>query len=223
MSFYKSSAGTTLHTSVAQLFNEKGEGVVVKGGPAAVLKEDRCNRISPRMTPTHPRSQRLDAYRKEHGNYPARLVIHKSSRYMEGERSGFGSAAEEARIDLVELLWLSENDPSRLFSERVRIHRCAARSYLSPMTDTSSTRRGASTSTAPIPACTSRPHFRFARSMCRTPRADRAEILAHQAELEPQPTRRHLPITLHAAAKVKAMLRHVPDSDVPGKPHAHYM
>lgn len=41
VSFYKSSTGSTLHTSVAQLFNEKGEGVVVKGGPAAVLKEDR--------------------------------------------------------------------------------------------------------------------------------------------------------------------------------------
>ena len=36
ISFYRSANQQSVHTSVAQLFNEKGEGMVVSGGPAAV-------------------------------------------------------------------------------------------------------------------------------------------------------------------------------------------
>ncbi len=223
VSFYKSSAGTTLHTSVAQLFNEKGEGVVVKGGPAAVLKEDRQPHLTEDDAHALVRSA-LDAYRKEHGNYPARLVIHKSSRYMEGERSGFGSAAEEARIDLVELLWLSENDPSRLF--RTGAHPPLRGTFVSLADDRHLLYTKGSIDfygTYPgmyIPAPLSiRPV-----DVSHSPEQIASEILAltklnwNHSQLDG-----HLPITLHAAAKVKAMLRHVPDSDVPARPYAHYM
>ena len=41
VSFYRSLDKQALLTSVAQVFNERGEGVVVRGGHASISKEDR--------------------------------------------------------------------------------------------------------------------------------------------------------------------------------------
>ncbi len=40
VSFFRSLAGDRLLTTVAQVFNERGEGVIVKGGPARIDKDD---------------------------------------------------------------------------------------------------------------------------------------------------------------------------------------
>lgn len=114
VSFFRSRDNTEIHTSVAQMFNERGEGVVVRGGPAATTKDDR--------RPFLPESQAHDllessllAYRTEHGNFPARLVVHKSSRFADSERAGFAAAATKYHIDQLELVWVHENDAVRLF------------------------------------------------------------------------------------------------------------
>ena len=46
--------------------------------------------------------------------YPARLVIHKTSQYSEIEIGGFREVAEDLRIDMVDMISLSDT-PIRLF------------------------------------------------------------------------------------------------------------
>lgn len=223
VSFYRSKDHKTLHTSVAQLFNERGEGVVVKGGPAAVLKEDR----QPHLTEDDAHglvTAALAAYRNEHGNHPARLVVHKTSRYTDSERIGFNAAADEAGLGLVELVWLSENDSTRLF--RTGTHPPLRGTFVSLADDRQLLYTKGSIDfygTYPgmyIPT----PLAIRPVNVSQSPEQLAAEILSltklnwNHSQLDG-----HLPITLHAASKVKAILRHLPDDGIPARPYAHYM
>jgi hypothetical protein len=78
VSFYRTPDGDELHTAVAQVFNERGDGVVVRGGTAKISKSDR----QPHLGETDARKPLTDAlaeYRRIHGHQPARVVLHKSS------------------------------------------------------------------------------------------------------------------------------------------------
>lgn len=113
ISFYESLDKTILLTSVAQVFNERGEGTIVRGGAARISKEDR----QPHLDTVGSNSillNALNAYRSEHHNLPARVVLHKSSRYSEGEMEGFKSACEELNIDSIDLITLHDSS-TRLF------------------------------------------------------------------------------------------------------------
>jgi hypothetical protein len=115
ISFYESLDRTRLLTSVAQVFNERGEGTIVRGGPAKLGKDDR----QPHLNQSGARDillLALAAYRTEHRTLPARIVIHKSSSYSKNELLGFHVAAEELGIELLELLTLSERE-TRLFRQ----------------------------------------------------------------------------------------------------------
>lgn len=114
VSFYRSVDNTQVHTSVAHLFNERGEGVVVRGGPAATTKDDK-RPFLPEEDAHELLSSALIAYRAEHGNFPARLVVHKTSRFTDSERAGFKSASEAHQVGQLELIWIHENDVIRLF------------------------------------------------------------------------------------------------------------
>lgn len=106
ISFYKSLDRSKLLTSVAQVFNERGEGVVVRGGAASISKEDR----QVHLLETDAFGLLKDAlarYRDVHKNAPARVVVHKSSSFNQAEVSGFQLAAKESNIDVVDLLHLS--------------------------------------------------------------------------------------------------------------------
>jgi hypothetical protein len=223
VSFYKSVDGDRVHTSVAQLFNERGEGVVVRGGPAAVLKEDRQPHLAEEDAEALVR-QALDAYRREHQTAPARLVIHKTSRFTPSEQEGFGRGADSEHIDQVEQLWISLNDPVRFF--RPGEH--------PPL-------RGTTIAVAPDR------HVLYTRGsvdfygtypgmyiptpiVIRPPRGQRvgeqvdAETLAltklnwNHSQMDG-----HLPITLHASNKVKAILRHSRVDSFVARRYAHYM
>lgn len=103
ISFYKTLEGDRLLTSVAQVFNERGEGVIVKGAQAQISKEDRNPHLS------HDDAKALlknaiQIYRREHRTSPARLVVHKTSKLTGGEQQGFEAAATEHEIDIIELL-----------------------------------------------------------------------------------------------------------------------
>jgi hypothetical protein len=115
ISFYKSLDGERILTSVAQVFNERGEGVIVKGSQAELSKDDR----QPHLTEADAQALLANAvgvYRKEHRTMPARLVVHKTSKMTEGEIRGFRAASEENTIDVVELLTLRRSF-TRLFRE----------------------------------------------------------------------------------------------------------
>jgi hypothetical protein len=115
ISFYESLDRARLLTSVAQVFNERGEGTIVRGGAAKVSKDDRQPHLE-REDANSILFNALKVYKGEHRTMPARLVVHKSSLYSDEEVLGFQTAADEMRIDALELLTLGAS-ATRLFRE----------------------------------------------------------------------------------------------------------
>jgi hypothetical protein len=114
VTFYRSGDRTTLETSVAQVFNQRGDGVIVRGAAAKVSRHDR----QPHLAGDDAQALLTDAlnrYRSEHRHLPARVVLHKTSSYTPDEIAGFRTAAGAADVDALELLWLPASDPVRLF------------------------------------------------------------------------------------------------------------
>ncbi|WP_157963707.1 argonaute/piwi family protein [Actinocorallia populi] len=114
ISFYRTASGEELHTAVAQVFNERGDGVVVRGGTAQISKKDR----QPHLALADAKRLLLDAlaeYRSTHGHQPARIVIHKSSNFTSGETEGFHQAADEREIDHVDMIWIQRRGAPHLY------------------------------------------------------------------------------------------------------------
>ncbi|MCP4609733.1 MAG: hypothetical protein GY845_13580 [Planctomycetes bacterium] len=103
VSFYKSLDQKSVLTSIAQIFNERGEGVVVRGGQAQQSKRDRTphlnNEDSEKIL-----VQALQRYRDEHKNMPARVVLHKSSYFTEEEIEGFCTGLKQEHISMTDML-----------------------------------------------------------------------------------------------------------------------
>lgn len=103
VSFYKTLDGSSLMTSSAQVFNERGEGIVLRGGLAAISKDDRQVHLA------EPDAQKLltdalAAYRREHQTMPARVFLMKTSGYNEGELRGFRAALDTHSIAAADLV-----------------------------------------------------------------------------------------------------------------------
>jgi hypothetical protein len=113
ISFYKTLDGSALLTSVAQVFNERGEGVIVRGGQAQISKEDRQVHLDFDNAYTLL-TQALNVYKAEHKNLPARVVIHKSSSYAKEEKEAFLQASKSFQVDMVDFLSLDQSF-TRLF------------------------------------------------------------------------------------------------------------
>jgi hypothetical protein len=90
-------------TSVAQVFDERGEGLIVQGGSASYDKDDRSPHLS-KEDAQALLANGLATYRREHKNMPARLVIHKTSHFNENEKEGFKRAAEEEKLEVLDLI-----------------------------------------------------------------------------------------------------------------------
>ena len=117
VSFYRSLDGERVLTSVAQVFNERGEGIIVRGAQAQVTKTDRQPHLS--ETDAHALLKRaITTFRREHKHTPARIVIHKTSMHTPGEVAGFQAAATEERIEVVDLLAVARSF-TRLFRQGV--------------------------------------------------------------------------------------------------------
>ncbi|WP_405731158.1 hypothetical protein OG607_32840 [Streptomyces sp. NBC_01537] len=114
VSFYRTANGQELHTAVAQVFNERGDGVVVRGGTAQISKND----LQPHLELPDARRLLLDAlaeYRSAHGHQPARIVVHKTSNFTPGEIGGFHEAADNRDIDHVDMLWIQRRGAPHLY------------------------------------------------------------------------------------------------------------
>jgi hypothetical protein len=103
ISFYRTLEGDRLLTSVAQVFNERGEGIIVKGGEAKIDKDDRQPHLSAENANAILKKA-IQTYRNEHRTFPARVVVHKTSKITDCEADGFRSAAEEERVDTIDLI-----------------------------------------------------------------------------------------------------------------------
>jgi hypothetical protein len=96
-------------TSVAQIFDERGDGLVVQGGNASYDKGDR----TPHLSATDARellASGLATYKREHKNMPARLVLHKTSYFNPAERQGFQEAATVERLEVLDLVSIRRSD-----------------------------------------------------------------------------------------------------------------
>lgn len=103
VSFFESLDRSELTTSIAQVFNELGEGVILRGAKAQLSKDDR----TPHLSEEDASKLLLDAlgvYRKEHHTLPARVVVHKTSKINEQELRGFRSAADNLKIEYLDCL-----------------------------------------------------------------------------------------------------------------------
>ena len=115
ISFYRSRDRQTLSTSLAQIFDELGNGLILRGTPVDLDKDDRSPRLSEGQA--HDLlTAALNEYRVALRNYPARVVIHKSSHFSDEEIGGLESAAQEVNIDTVDLVTVMDSK-LRLFRD----------------------------------------------------------------------------------------------------------
>jgi hypothetical protein len=105
-----------LATSLAQVFNERGEGVIVRGGAAKLSAEDKQPYLV-RDDAQNLLHEALAQYRKEHRHLPARVVIHKTSRFTDSEKDGFEAAADADGVDMIELVAVGRS-ATRFFTPR---------------------------------------------------------------------------------------------------------
>jgi len=87
---------------------------VVRGGPVQLSKDDR----TPHLSGADAEALLLDAlrrYRDTHETLPARVVLHKTSSFSDGELEGFRSAAATERVSRLDAVSVSDRDEMRLF------------------------------------------------------------------------------------------------------------
>jgi hypothetical protein len=110
VSFYRSRDRQTLNTSLAQIFDELGNGLILRGTPVQADKLDR----RPFLTEDQSAdliTRALGEYRDAVRTPPARLVIHKSSNFRPTELEGFRSAAQALGVEAIDFVTIT---PSKL-------------------------------------------------------------------------------------------------------------
>ena len=115
ISFYRSRDRQTLSTSLAQIFDELGNGLILRGTPVEIDKIDRVPRLSAQQAHDLLVAA-LNEYRVALRTFPARVVIHKSSNFSDDEIEGLESAARELNIDTVDFVTVIDSN-LRLFRE----------------------------------------------------------------------------------------------------------
>jgi len=224
VSFTKSDAGEQLLTSVAQVFNELGDGVIVRGGLAKRSGADRQPHLS-REDAAALLSAALARYKSEHKTLPAAVSLHKASSFSDEERAGFLQARDKSQLSECELLWITH-------AERAMLIR--GTEYHPPLRGTLLTLNEdehALYTHGSVPFYKTYPGLYVPRTLgIRTVLTERsieeisAEILAltklnwNRARLDGKK-----PITLLTAQRVGHILRHVPAHVTPAPSYANYM
>lgn len=114
--FYKSRDGETVSSSLAQVFDEFGHGIILRGTPVSVDKKNRHPYLNEDQAYELLRDA-LDEYDRALEHMPARIVIHKSSHFRESERKGFLRALEEKGIRSKDFVAITDTD-IRLFADK---------------------------------------------------------------------------------------------------------
>jgi len=104
--FYHSLDRKTVQTSLAQVFDERGIGFVIRGGEIKINKDDRTPHLD-KQGAYDLLKNALQQYEASHRQAPARLVIHKTSKFNQAEIDGCEAAAQEFRIHDLDLLSLA--------------------------------------------------------------------------------------------------------------------
>jgi len=116
ISFYRDISGQRLLTSTAQMFDERGQGLILRGGQARTDKQDRRPYLS--RTDAYDLLRRsLTAYGAHHFHAPARVIVYKTSPFRPEEVDGFQEALHEAHVRLSDFVWIAENSEFRLYRD----------------------------------------------------------------------------------------------------------
>lgn len=107
--FYRSRDRETLRTSLAQIFDELGNNVILRGTPVQIDEQDRQPHLSTEQA-LNLLHQALEEYKIALGTMPARLVVHKSSNYNPAELEGFRVAAGNNHIGAVDFVTILDSD-----------------------------------------------------------------------------------------------------------------
>ena len=114
ISFARREEGGYMHSSLTQIFNDKGEGTILRGGMAHKSEEDREVHL-PKASATELLDDAIQSYVSANdGRLPDRVVIHKSSGYDKAELEGFAEAANKRNVNFRDLLALGKSNV-RLF------------------------------------------------------------------------------------------------------------
>lgn len=107
--FYRSRDRKVLNTSLAQIFDELGNNVILRGTPVNIDKSDRIPHLKAAQA-YQLLKRALAEYETALDTSPARLVLHKSSKYNNEELDGFESAAKEMRVRKVDFVTILDSD-----------------------------------------------------------------------------------------------------------------
>ena len=113
IAFYRSRDYQSLNTSLAQIFDELGNGLILRGTPIELDKDDRIPHLSSQQAHDLLVSA-LNEYRIALRNYPGRVVVHKTSNFTLAEIDGLKQAAHELRIDALDFVTILDSN-LRLF------------------------------------------------------------------------------------------------------------
>lgn len=114
--FYKSRDGATVSSSLAQVFDEFGHGIILRGTPVSIDKKNRHPYLNEDQAYELLR-EALNEYDRALEHMPARIVIHKSSHFRESERTGFLRALDDKGIRSKDFVAITETD-IRLFGDK---------------------------------------------------------------------------------------------------------
>lgn len=109
ISFYRSRDRKRTETSIAQIFNELGNGVILRGEEIFLKKNDLTPHLSEEQA-NNILTQSLKEYYDAVKIFPKRLVLHKTSNFSESEIFGFKTAAEAFYINQVDLISIQSSD-----------------------------------------------------------------------------------------------------------------
>ena len=113
--FFRSRDARVLHTSLAQIFDELGNSVILRGTPVGVDKNDRRPFLRPDQA-EDLLTRALGEYKDALGHAPARMVLHRTSRVRPEELEGFESATAAAGVSTLDCVTVHDTD-IRLFRQ----------------------------------------------------------------------------------------------------------
>lgn len=114
--FYRDLDGQQLWTSTAQMFDERGRGLILRGARAQTETRGR----HPYLTAKDAEDlvvQSIAAYKAHHRHVPARLVVLKTSRFRPEEAEGIDAALGKSGIEMSDLVWVQESSPIAIFRD----------------------------------------------------------------------------------------------------------
>lgn len=116
ISFYREVGGQQLFTSAAQMFDERGRGFILKGKRAQTESRGRHPYMA--QDDAHQLiADALSAYKSHHKNYPARVIVLKTSQFRAEEAEGVFEALNEAGTELRDLIWIQESYSVKLLRD----------------------------------------------------------------------------------------------------------